>query len=286
MNTEQAFRTYRPLLFSIAYNMLGSVMDAEDCVQETFLRWHRAYSSGEAEAIRSPRSYLCTIVTHLSIDQLRAARNQRESYDGVWLPEPVLLSDPGEYVEAAEILSVAFLRLLETLAPIERAVFLLRQVFDYDYAEIARIVGKNEANCRQIAHRARRHLAAQSPRYTVTSEQQAQLFERFMQASSDGNVEELLRLLTRDVVLYSDGGENREPVVGAQAVVQALLKTAQRVAQDTAWHWAMAAINGRPGMLVYAYSKLYAVIAFELLDQRVQEIDIIVNPDKLRHIHA
>ncbi len=155
MDAETTFRSYQPLLFSLAYNMLGSVMDAEDCVQEVFLRWHRAYSSGATEAIRAPRPYLCATITNLCIDHLRSAQVRREAYAGVWLPEPLLTVDPGEQAERAEILSVASLRLLEVLSPVERAVFLLRQVFDYEYQEIADIVGKSAQNCRQIFHRAR-----------------------------------------------------------------------------------------------------------------------------------
>jgi RNA polymerase sigma-70 factor (ECF subfamily) len=283
MDTEKIFREHQPLLFSLAYNMLGSVMDAEDCVQETFLRWHRACSSDTTEAIRSPRPYLCAIVTNLCIDHLRSARMQRESYVGVWLSEPVLTTDPDEQVEMAEILSVAFLRLLETLSPLERAVFLLRQVFDYDYSEIARMVGKSEQNCRQIVSRARQRMAERRPRYTVPSEQGERLVKRFVQASSSGNVEELLHLLAEDVVLCSDGGETLKPVSGAYEVAHLMVASAQRLSLDTQWRWQLAAVNKRPGVVVYAYGRLYAVFAFEFVDERIQEVDIIVNPDKLGH---
>jgi RNA polymerase sigma-70 factor (ECF subfamily) len=284
MEIEKIFREHQPLLFSLAYNMLGSVMDAEDCVQETFLRWHRACSSDTTETIRSPRPYLCAIVTNLCIDHLRSARVQRESYVGVWLPEPVLTTNPDEQVEMAEILSVAFLRLLETLSPLERAVFLLRQVFDYDYSEIARMIGKSEQNCRQIVSRARQHMAERRSRYTVPSEQRERLVERFVQASSSGNVEDLLRLLAEDVVLCSDGGETLKPVSGAYEVVHLMVASAQRISMETQWRWHLAAINERPGVVVYAYGRLYAVFAFEFVDERIQEVDIIVNPDKLRHL--
>src|SRR5690242_3450386 len=185
MDSDNTFRAYQPLLFSIAYNMLGSVMDAEDCVQETFLRWHRAHN--DDAAIQSPKSYLCAIITNLCIDQLRSTRVQRESYDGIWLPEPICTSEPDEHVEMSELLSIAFLRLLETLSPVERAVFLLRQVFDYDYDEIASIVGKNAHACRQIVYRARQRLTSQRARFSVSAEQSAPLFEHFIQATTDGD---------------------------------------------------------------------------------------------------
>jgi RNA polymerase sigma-70 factor (ECF subfamily) len=266
--------------------MLGSVMDAEDCVQETFLRWHRAHNNNEA--IQSPKSYLCAMITNLCIDHLRSTRVQRESYDGIWLPEPVCTPEPGEHVETTERLSVAFLRLLETLSPIERAVFLLRQVFDYDYDEIARIVGKNAHACRQIVYRARQRLASQRPRFSVSAEQSATLIERFIQATSDGDMDALLQLLTKDVALYSDGGELRwpMPIYGAQEAARYLIEVAHRVSQQTEWHWQLVAINGHPGIVVYAYGRLDAVFAFEVTDGQIQEIDLIVAPVKLRHLQA
>jgi RNA polymerase sigma-70 factor (ECF subfamily) len=286
MDNDHTFRAYQPLLFSIAYNMLGSVMDAEDCVQEAFLRWHRAHS--DDEAIQSPKSYLCAIITNLCIDHLRSTRVQRESYDGIWLPEPVCATGPGEHAEISELLSIAFLRLLEALSPTERAVFLLRQVFDYDYEEIARIVGKNAHACRQIVYRARQRLASQRPRFSVSAEQSAPLFESFIQATSNGDMDALLQLLARDVALYSDGGELRwpMPIYGALEAARYLIEVARRVSQQTEWHWQLVAINGRPGIVIYAYGRLDAVFAFEVADGQVQEIDLIVTPAKLRHLQA
>lgn len=289
MDSNRTFREYQPLLFSIAYNMLGSVMDAEDCVQETFLRWHQACNSDtETEAIRSPKSYLCAIITNLCIDHLRSAKVQRESYNGIWLPEPVYTAEPDEHVEMAELLSVAFLRLLETLSPIERAVFLLRQTFDYEYDEIAQIVGKSAHNCRQIVYRARQRLSSQRPRYPVNAGQSTQLFERFMQAVAGENMDELLYLLAKDVALYSDGGELRwpMPIYGAQEAARYLLAVARRISQQTEWHWHIATINGRPGLVVYAFSRLDAILAFEVISEHIQEIDLIVGPEKLRHLQS
>ena len=286
MDVEKIFQEYQPLLFSLAYNMLGSIMDAEDCVQETFLRWHRACNSDEQEAIRSPRSYLCTIVTHICIDHLRSARVKREFYIGSWLPEPLLTGGPDEHAEMAEILSIASLRLLEALSPSERAVFLLRQVFDYEYEEIARMVGKSEHSCRQLVYRAKQHLTSQRPRYDVSSRQQEQFYQSFLQASTDGNMEELLQLLAEDVSLYSDGGELRRPMPlhGAQEVARYTMEVTRRVSLETAWYWQMTMINGRLGVVIYAYNRLYAVLTLEFIDGHIQEIDFIVSPEKLGHL--
>jgi RNA polymerase sigma-70 factor, ECF subfamily len=286
MDAETTFRSYKPLLFSLAYNMLGSVMDAEDCVQEVFLRWHRAYNIGAAEAVRAPRAYLCAAITNLCIDHLRSARVRREAYVGVWLPEPLLTADPGEQAERAEILSMASLRLLEALSPVERAVFLLRQVFDYEYQEIADIVGKSAQNCRQIFHRARQRLLAQRREYTVSSEQHQQFLTSFIQASASGDMQLLLDMLASDVALYSDGGESLTPTHGAEAVARSLLAAIQRISSDTQWRWQPATINGRMGILFYAYNRLYAVLAFEFEQGRMQEIDIVVSQEKLRHLQS
>ncbi len=183
MQQEDVFHVYKPLLFSIAYNMLGSVMDAEDCVQEAFLRWYKAKDLGETEAVRSPKSYLSTIVTRLSIDHLRSARVRREEYVGAWLPEPLITTDETSHTglaELSEALSVAFLHLLEQLSPLERAVFLLRQVFDYDYKEIATIVQKSEDNCRQIVRRARQHLGARHSLYHASKQAQEAILHQFL----------------------------------------------------------------------------------------------------------
>ncbi len=190
------FDLHRPLLFSIAYRMLGSVADAEDVVQEAYLRWQEA---SETE-VRSPRAYLSTVVPRLCIDQLRSARVKREEYAGPWLPEPLLTEPASDIVEAAaldESLSMAFLVLLESLTPTERAVFLLREVFDYDYQEISRFVGKSEANCRQIARRARASVAARRPRFERSPEQQKRLMEGFLEACMGGDVEGLCSRCSR-----------------------------------------------------------------------------------------
>src|SRR4030081_537020 len=199
------FDQYRSLLFSVAYRMLGSVADAEDMLQETFIRWQQAPD----DEIRSPRAFLVTIISRLCINHLQSARVQREEYVGQWLPEPVVTapgSDPFGLIKVDESLSMAFLVLLERLTPIERAVFLLREVFEYEYSEVAKIVGQSEANCRQILRRARQHVSAMRPRFEVPEAKRTDLLERFLTAVGTGEMTGLIELLSKDVVLHSDGG--------------------------------------------------------------------------------
>ncbi len=293
MNEESIFQTHRYLLFSIAYRMLGSVMDAEDCVQETYLRWHYACENGEAEAIHSPRSYLCTIVTRLCIDLLRSAWVQREAYVGVWLPEPLITPyqsetplNPEASVEQSESLSLAFLRLLEYLSPLERAVFLLRQVFDFEYHEIAKIVQKSPENCRQIMRRARHNLAEHHHHYNVSPQQREVLTYQFIQACTTGDMQGLLTLLADDVVMHSDGGGKvraaLKPIYGAAKVARGLLGLMRKIPPGVISQ--LALVNGQPGIVDYLDGAPYAVLAFSLARDSIQEIDLIVNPDKLRGV--
>jgi RNA polymerase sigma-70 factor (ECF subfamily) len=291
MQQEEIFQAYKSLLFSIAYNMLGSLMDAEDCVQEAFLRWYKASENGEAEAVRSPKAYLCTIVTRLCIDQLRSARVQRECYVGIWLPEPLETADEASVTgmaELSEALSVAFLRLLEQLSPIERAVFLLRQVFDYEYAEIAAIVEKSENNCRQIMRRARQHLGADRPSYPASGEHQNNILHEFLRACGSGDMGGLLALLADDVVAYSDGGGKvyaaRNPISGADRVAQFSLGIARKFSDDA--HFRIASLNGQPGIIIYIDDLLHSVVTLDILGDRIREIDVVVNPEKLRGVGA
>jgi RNA polymerase sigma-70 factor, ECF subfamily len=219
------FAELRPLLFSIAYRMLGSASEAEDIVQEAFLRYHRETAAGTE--IDSPKSYLSAITTRLCIDHLRSARVRRESYVGTWLPEPLLTdeeSDAARQAETADSLSMGFLVLLESLTPVERAVFLLREVFEYEYEEIASVVGKSEENCRQIAVRARRQVQAGRPRFEASKAQREELAHRFFQAVVEGDVEGLVGMLAADVVVYADGGGKAaafpRPIHGRDKVVR------------------------------------------------------------------
>jgi RNA polymerase sigma-70 factor, ECF subfamily len=287
MNQGNVFQSYRSLLFSIAYRMLGNIMDAEDCVQEAYMRWHQAVESGES--VQSPKTYLCTIVTRLCIDQLRSARAQREAYVGVWLPEPLVepnVPDLAEMAAWSESLSMAFFLLLEHLSPVERAVFLLRQVFDYEYSEIAEIVGKSEENCRQIVRRARQHLHARRPHYEVSFEQQKQLTHQFIRACASGDMDGLLALLTEDVVLHTDeGGKVRaalNPIYGPSKVVRGLLGLLRKAPPGLTLH--VARVNGQPGLVNYLDDVPFAVVALDMVEGHIREIDIVVNPDKLHHI--
>lgn len=287
MNQDETFQAYRPLLFSIAYQMLGSAMDADDCLQEAYVRWHTALKRGEV--IQSARTYLCTIVTHLCIDQVRSARAQRETYVGIWLPEPLVASDtndPAEMATFSEALSMALFLLLERLSPVERAVFLLRQAFDYDYGEIAQIVGKSEENCRQIVRRARQHLNGRHFHHKVSIEQREQLTRHFYRACTSGDMEGLLSLLAEDVTMNSDGGGKvnaaLNPIYGAEKVARGLLGTMRKLPPELIWH--MMLVNGQLGFVAYLNTTPITVVYIEIGEGRIQEIDIIVNPDKLGHI--
>lgn len=282
---SETFQQYRPLLFSIAYRMLGSVADAEDIVQEAFVRW-RQVSGTE---VRSPKSYLSAVVTRLSIDHLRSARVRREEYVGPWLPEPLLTGgslDGAETIDLEETLSMAFLVLLESLTPVERAVFLLREVFDYDYGEISRIVARDEANCRQIARRARESVAARRPRFKISAEQEERLVGSFLEACSEGKMESLLALLSEDVVLWSDGGGKTRaalnPIHGSERVSRFLLgilgKTPPSFSTRIAW------INGHLGIIGYVGGQPMSAVTLDAAEGRIQTIRIVVNPEKLRNI--
>lgn len=284
----ESFEAYRPLLFSIAYRMLGSVMEAEDMVQEAYLR----YRATPPESIQSEKSFLTTVVTRLCLDQLKSARVQRETYIGPWLPEPLLtdgaslLSSPMNYVSAQESISMAFLVLLESLTPLERAVFLLREVFDYEYAEIAKIVDKEEAACRQLFSRAKKHIANNRPRFKSTPEEHRQMLDSFMHAIADGELEGLMNLLAEDVGWWSDGGGKvtaaTRPVHGREAVAR-LIFALQRFAPENVVT-EIAEVNGRPALIFRVEGKVTGVLAFDVSDNLIRQFRFVVNPDKLKHL--
>jgi RNA polymerase sigma-70 factor, ECF subfamily len=279
----------RPLMFAIAYRMVGSVTDAEDIVQEAFLRFHRETRSGAA--IESPKAYLSAVTTRLGIDHLRSARVQRESYFGQWLPEPLLTDDEpdaAQQMERADSLSMAFLVLLESLSPIERAVFLLREVFEYGYDQIADVVGKTEENCRQIAVRARRHVQEGRPRFEASRQRREELGARFFAASREGDTEGLIRMLAEDVVLIGDGGGRQgvfpEPIHGKDRVARLIPHLMER-AKSSGWTMEVAEVNGQPGCVWSdAEGDPTLVVSLDIADDRVQTIRSVANPDKLRHI--
>lgn len=279
------FTSVRPQLFSIAYRMLGSVLDAEDLVQEAYLRWQEASDVD----VRSPRAYLTTIVTRLAINQLRSARVQRETYIGPWLPEPLVTDpalDPSGEVELAESLSMAMLVLLERLSPIERAVFLLHEVFDFEYGEIAKIVDKTEANCRQILTRARKRIGAPRQRFEAPPAQADRLLQRFTQAAQVGDVDGLLGVLAEDITLWADGGGKvpgaaLKPVHGATPVARFILGVMQRFVPEGS-KVQPARINGQPGFIAYISGRPLAAMVLTIQDERIRTIYAVGNPEKLQ----
>ena len=285
------YTEYRPLMFSIAYRMTGSVSDAEDIVQEAFLRAGKA-PAGQDGDVASPKAYLATITTRLAIDHLRSARVRRESYVGTWLPEPLVAStepDPAELAETSDSLSMAFLVLLESLTPAERAVFLLREVFGYGYGDIADATGKTEAACRQIFTRARRRIDEGKPRFETSRAEGEELTSLFLAAARGGDMSRLLDRLAPDVLFYGDSGGKGEatfiaPLYGREqvaAVISAQVRRTLKLGASLTPAW----VNGQPGVLARdTDGGLIAVIAFEVLDGQVQAIRVVANPDKLRHI--
>jgi RNA polymerase sigma-70 factor (ECF subfamily) len=286
MNTTiqdaETFDTYRPLLFAIAYRMLGSVMDAEDIVQETYLHWQRR---GDI-VVASPKAFLSTIVTRQSINHLNAARVQRETYPGPWLPEPIIAAGEPEMADTTvlhESLSMAFLVLLESLTPVERAIFLLHDVFAYDFHEIAAIVGKGEANCRQSARRARQQIQARRPRFDPDPVHREQLTQQFIAACYGGDLSGLLATLANDVTLWTDGGGKMtaalRPIVGAEQVAAFILGIMRKI--PSVIHPQRTMVNGQPGLTIMT-ERGASVLTLDIVDGQIQAVRVVANPDKLR----
>ena len=276
--SEDAFARHRNLLFTVAYEVLGSAADAEDVVQETWLRW----ADVDQAEVRDHRAYLVRIVTRQALNRLRSVARRREDYIGEWLPEPLLTSpDVATDVELAESLSIAMLTVLETLGPAERAVFVLREVFDTPYEEIAQAVGKSPAAVRQIAHRARDHVAARRPRTSVTATEHQQVVERFLAAVRLGDLQGLLDVLAPDVVIIADGGglvaAARRPIVGADRVASFLLGAARAAQFEAKPVW----LNGSPGGLIDIAGALNTAVSVSVDDGRITHIYAIRNPHKL-----
>jgi RNA polymerase sigma-70 factor (ECF subfamily) len=283
---EYAVKTFdgqRARLFAIAYRMLGSASDAQDILQEAFLRWRQTSQS----KITSPEAYLVTIVSRLCINHLQSSRVQREQYLGPWLPEPVLTDrapDPYFLFEMSESISLAFLTLLERLSPMERAVFLLREVFDYEYAEIGSILEQNASNCRQILRRARQHLKEARPRFSTSPQQRQELMQRFVRASQAGDLEGLLALFSKDIVLYADGGGKAtavpNPIHGAVHVARFVVGARKKLLPAELVS-RMAQVNGQPGVVSYMQGRPHSVLSIEVADGEIRSIFIVSNPDKL-----
>ncbi len=291
MTAAETFESHRSHLFAIAYRMLGSAMDAEDMVQETYLR----YQSVRPESITSLRAYLTTILTRLCIDQLRMAYRQREAYPGPWLPEPIVtqnleISNAEEGIVMRESLSLAFLVVLEKLQPIERAVFLLREVFDYDYAEIAALVGRSEAACRQIFRRARNRLSDIRSRKAAPAADQQRLLEGYVEAVQAGNTAGLMKLLAEDVTLVADGGGRipgaaTRPVVGRTEVAQFSVGINSRFLPADR-QVEMSEVNYQPAVIVRSGSRILVVMTIEVEHGQVRTVRFMANPDKLAHLES
>jgi len=281
------FAELRPSAFAIAYRMLGSVSEAEDVVQEGFLRMHRARAGGER--IESPRAYLSTVVSRLSLDQLRSARARRETYVGEWLPEPLITEDdPARKAEMADLVSHAVLVLLESLSPEQRAAFLLREVFEEPYERIAEIVGTSVPNARQLATRARRHVAERRPRFEATREQREELANRFFRAVEDGDLEGLEQLLAHDVVLHGDGGGKVPAIARAmhgRTRVARTLKAGFARLHKLDFALRRQEVNGQPGALFLDRDGgLMGVMILDVAEGQIQSVSSVVNPDKLHHL--
>lgn len=278
------FEAQRTYLFAVAYRLLGSVADAEDIVQEAYLRWRQAHDG----QVRSVRAFLAAIVVRLCIDELRSARARREVYVGPWLPEPIVTTgrtDLTDSVVMRESLSFAFLLMLEKLSPLERAVFVLREVFDFDYSDIAQIVEKGEANCRQVFHRARQRRKEDEVRFEVPTTQVDELTEQFLQTAASGDVQEMVRLLADDVVHTPDGGGKVaaaiQPIYTPDRVARGMLGTTRKFPPDHAW---IEEINGQPAIVATRDGKPQAVMLLEVRGGRISRIWTVANPDKLRGV--
>ncbi|MBB6671206.1 RNA polymerase sigma-70 factor [Cohnella nanjingensis] len=289
--TNQVYDAYKPLLFSLAYRMLGSVMDAEDISHEAFI----ALNASDPAAIRNVKAYLCRIVTNRCLDTLKSARHRREVYVGPWLPEPLLTEKDGPYQALArhESLSTAYLLLLQQLSAVERAVFLLREALGYEYDEIAEIVGKSAANCRQIFHRARRGLAEHRPSSeesgasaSTMNDQLARLIGQFVQALSTGDTGLLLSTLSADAAAYSDGGGKvhaaLRPILGRDRV--AIFIAGVYAKQSAGSTYRQAVVGGEPGIVTYADGKPVTVLTFRAEQGRIADIYIVINPEKLTRV--
>lgn len=286
---DEVYTSLRPLLSAIAYRMLGTVAEAEDAVQEAFLRYHRAVGAGER--VESPRAYLSAVVTRVCIDQLRSARARHETAVGTWLPEPVLTGDGGDpaaYAERSDSLSMAFLLLLERLSPVERAVFLLHDVFGYPFDEVAAMVERSPEAVRQLAVRARRHVEAGRPRFEADPRRRDELAARFLAAMVDGDVGSLVSLLAENVTVHGDSAAGlpawRRPVTGRENVARLLAGMARQV-REAGGSVRAAEVNAGPGALVVAPDgRLVSVFSFDVADGAVVAVRSVLNPAKLGHL--
>lgn len=282
MTEGDPFVAHRGLLFTVAYEMLGSAADAEDVLQESWLRWTARSQDGEQEEVRDPRAYLVRVVTRQSLNRLRTLQRQRETYVGPWLPEPLVTApDVLEHVELAESVSFAMLLVLETLSPLERAAFVLREVFGFEYDEIATTLDRTPAAVRQLVSRSRNHVQARRPRFDPPADA-ADIVAEFFAAATTGRVEPLLAMLAPDVVLHTDGGGKKKAALnrihGAEKVARFLAATASGAGPVRA---ELAVVNGAPALLVYIGDELDTVGTVTTQDGKIKEVYLVRNPDKL-----
>ncbi|MEU4654679.1 RNA polymerase sigma-70 factor [Streptomyces sp. NPDC023723] len=286
---QQVFQRYRNLLFSVAYRVMGSAADAEDVVQDAWIKW----SAADRSQVTDPKAYLTRIVSNLALERLRSTRHKRETYVGPWLPEPILTgADGAAAVADAESVSMAMLVVLETLSPLERAVFVLREVFGFSHAEIAAAVERSEAAVRQAAHRAREHVRARRPRFPADRSRQRQVTERFFAAATGGDINTLMELLSPDVTLWTDGGgkvrQALRPVVGARTVASwfaAIGTVAYQGVEPADMRAELVEINGGPGILFRAPDRVIATVTLDFdAEGRVIALHNVANPDKLRAV--
>lgn len=280
----EIFGQYRRRLFGIAYRMLGTSADAEDIVQEAYLRWHKA----DTEEIESPEAWLVTVTTRLSIDRLRSLAKERETYIGPWLPEPLFaqkIRTPEEELEFADNISIAFLVLLERLSPSERAAFLLHDIFDCSYREIARIIGKNETACRQMIHRARARVRSEKPRFETNEADKRRLIEKFIQATRAGDEETLLSLFAEDASMTSDGGGRvtaaRKPIEGRRKIARLYSQIGKKGAAVA--NSQIRQINGELGVVTTAFGQVFAATTFEFDGDKISRVYQVMNPEKLKN---
>jgi RNA polymerase sigma-70 factor, ECF subfamily len=283
--SDDVFEDHRPALARLAYRMLGSLADVDDVLQEAYLRWSR----NDRATVQSPRAYLFSIVTRLCIDQRQAIEARKQTYVGPWLPEPVIESGatgPIDRIETAESVSMAFLLVLESLSPVERAAYLLRRVFDYDYDEIARILDKSEPSCRQLVSRAEKRVFDRRPRFERDPAEAERLTDAFLQACATGELEGLVQLLAADAVLYSDGGGKvaaaLAPIRGADKIARFFVGIMKKVPPGLEVR--KVRVNGQPGLITLIDGQIYLVLTLDIVDGRIANCFVVRNPDKLARV--
>lgn len=287
MELEQIYQDYKPLLFSLAYRMLGSVMDAEDIVHESFVTFEKLKDS---KSITSVKAYLCKITTNRCIDHLRSAAHKRETYVGTWLPEPIVedyYNDPAHSYFMKESISTAYIMLLQQLSEVERAVFLLREVFQYEYHEIASIVDKSSTNCRQIFHRAKKSLVYEPNVYQQDYQQISSYVERFTAALQNGEISEMMKMLQKDAIFYADGGGKvttaLKPIYTADGITHLFLNVIKKLPEGAVFKFKQ--VNGGPGIVVMINGYLAYVVSFEFKEGKINSIYMVANPDKLSRLN-